>query len=254
MRVLFPLLLASLLFSSCEKALEDPLDYYPTVATESVVVQPDGSVLCTGRITSKGASEITAAGFCVSTSPVPQMLDNQGVGSINGDLFTVTYDQFSTTGTYYFRTWAANDNGYAYGDVKQLQDITTEPIVAPCSPAMNSVVLGGGLAPENYYPGQIFPPDIYLGVWEFQANTSSHHFTYRFGSALETRTFTTVTMDPGPGQVKISFLSGFTSGVLLNGSTVYVNEITPTQWEITVCAAPWGTSTRKLTTKFRVNA
>ncbi len=247
--------LAALLFSGCEKALDDVMDYYPKVVTESVEVQADGSVKCTGRISFTGASEIVATGFCVSTTPDPKMNDNQGLASIQGERFTVVYDQFSTTGTYYFRAWGTNDHGYAYGDVKVLTDITAEPLTPPCVPTLNNVILGGGLFPENYYPGQIFPVEPSMGNWEFQANTSAHHFTYVFGSQLRTRTYTTtVNSDPGPGEVRIGFYSGFTSGTMSNGSTVYVNELTPTQWEITVCAAPWGTGNRQLTTRFRVNS
>ncbi len=244
-----------MVFSGCEKPLKDVMDYYPKVVTESVVVQPDGSVRCVGRITFTGATDMVAAGFCASTNPIPEMLDLQGLGAIQGDRFEVVYQNFPTTGTYYFRSFASNDNGYAYGNVVSLSDIAAEAIVPPCTPAMNSVVLGGGLMPENYYPGQIFPVEQSGGNYQFQANTSAHHFTYIFGSDLRTRTFTATTnSDPGPGQVRISFNSGFTSGTLQAGSTIYVNEITTTQWEVTVCSAPWGTSGRNLITRFRVNS
>lgn len=253
-RFLFPLV-AVMALVGCEKPLDDVMDYYPRVVTESVTVQPDGSVVAVGRITSEGDSPLEAVGFCASTSPNPEMLDAQGLGTVNGDRFTVVYDGFSTVGTYYFRAFATNGSGYSYGNVLSISDIEAEPITPPCTPTLNSVVLGGGLMPESYYPGQIGTPEEYLGEWTFTANTSAHHFTYLFGSALETRTYTTTTNShPGTGQVRISFYSGFTSGALQNGSTVYVNQLSPTEWELTVCQAPWGTGDKKLTTRFRVHS
>lgn len=255
MRDLFFVTLAFLLFTGCEKPLKDVMDYYPKVVTESVTVQADGSVRCVGRISFTGATDIVAAGFCASTQPIPQMLDLQGLAEINGDRFEVVYENFPTTGTYYFRAFATNDDGYSYGNVLSLSDITAEPITPPCTPPLNNVVLGGGLNPENYYPGQIFTVQQTMGNYQFQANTSAHNFTYRFGSELRTRTFTTTSStDPEPGQVRIGFFSGITSGSMLPGNTVYVNEITPTQWEITVCSVPWGSNGRNLTTHFRVSA
>jgi hypothetical protein len=85
----------------CEKPLRDARAYYPTVVTESVTPQPDGTVVAVGRITDKGATEIVAAGFCASTEATPEMLDAQVLAFVDGDRFTVVYDGFSSTGTYY---------------------------------------------------------------------------------------------------------------------------------------------------------
>lgn len=252
-----PLALAALstLSWGCRKPLNDVMDYYPKVVTESVEVRPDGTVEAVGRITAAGATDLVAAGFCVSTSPTPVMTDNQGIGTVSGDRFTVVYGNFSTTGTYYFRSWATNEDGYTYGNTVAVSDITPVPVEPPCTPTLDLVVLGGGLNNESYYPGQISSPSAQMGIWQVTANTSAHHFTYRFGTALGTRVYTTTTaMDPGPGQVSIGFISGFTSGTILAGAEVHVVQLTTAQWEVTVCQAPWGTGTRMLTTRFRINA
>jgi hypothetical protein len=252
MRKRFALLpIAALLLNACEKPLGDVMDYYPTVITESVTPQSDGSVVAVGRIVTEGATPIVAAGFCASTSPVPGMLDAQGIGAVQGDRFTVVYDGFATTGTYYFRAWATNDNGYSYGNVLSLSNIEVEPVTPPCTPALDYASPGGGLATESYYP--IDAPEWSIDAWVFTANTSAHFFTYRFGSALATGIYTTTTnISPADEHVRVSFISGFTGGVVQAGHAVYVNQLTPTSWEITICDGPWGSGPYYLDTRFQV--
>jgi hypothetical protein len=244
-------LVAVWVLTACEKPLPDARAYYPTVITESVTPQPDGSVVAVGRISDQGHTAIVAAGFCVNTNPLPEMLDAQALANVDGDRFRVVYDGFSSTGTYYFRAWATNESGYSYGDVLSLTDIQAQPVVPPCTPPLGQASPGGGLMTQSYYP--ISAPTESMGDWVFEANTSAHFFDYRFGSALGTGIYTTTTsMSPAPGTVYISFVSGFTSGVLQAGHEVYVNELTPTSWQITICQAPWGSGPYYLTTKFNV--
>lgn len=227
----------------------------PTVVTQSVALQNGTTFLCTGSVTAWGNAGAVDYGFCASTNPVPQLSEHHVQGSLQGDHYTVSYTGLNPTTVYYFRAWATNDAGTTFGSVISYPADPTVQDTAPCTPTMNSVVLGGGLQPENYYPGQIFPVEQAMFTWTFQANTSAHHFTYTFGSELTTGTFTTtVNSSVEPGKVRIGFFSGFTSGTMLDGSTVYVKELSPTQWEITVCQAPWGTGTKKLTTRFVVSS
>jgi len=248
--------LFALALIACEKPLDDVKDYYPRVTTESATVQPDGSVVVVGRVTYTGPTDIEAVGFCASTAPMPEMLESQALANLEGDRFTATYSGFATVGTYYFRSFATNGSGYSYGDVIAVSDIEAEPVVPTCTPALNSIAPGGGLLPETYYPSSISSPEQTFDGWEITANSSAHNLTYLFGSALTTRIYTTTTStDPAAGQVRISFFSGFTSAALYSGSPVYVNQLSPTQWEITVCLAPWGASSnQKLTTRFRVSS
>lgn len=252
MRFLATLPLFILLLAGCKKPLKDMMDYYPRIETVSAVVQPDGSVRVTARITDQGGSDIVSAGFCASTSPTPEMLDAQALGSVSGDMVTAVYTGFSTTGTYYFRSWVTNDHGYTYGNIIALSDIEPEPVVAPCTPNMNQVILGGGLMTQNY--SQISMPSGYMGVWQFTALSSAHNFTYRVGGALSTRIYTTTTSnDPPVGQIRIGFFSGFTNASIHAGQSVYVNQLSPTQWEFVVCGATWGSGSGALTTRFLVN-
>jgi hypothetical protein len=250
------LTLLALALLGCKKPLDDVRDYFPRVTTESASVQPDGSVVVVGRVTHTGPSEMVAVGFCASTSPVPEMLESQALATLSGDRFTATYTGFATTGTYYFRAFAVNGSGYAYGNVISLSDIEPEPVVPTCTPNLNAIAPGGGLFAETLFPSTITSPQQGFSGWEVTGNSNAHNLTCLFGSALSTRIFTTTTStSPGDGEARISFWSGFTSAVLYAGSPVYVNQLTPTQWEITICQAPWGASAnQRLTTRFRVNA
>lgn len=227
--------------NSCRKALKDVNDYFPKVKTVSAVVELDGTVTLTAEIESKGEAKnavIENVGFCVSTNAEPKMLEGQVISSTDGTTFTATMPvtQFSVDSTYYFRSWATNNYGYAYGDIIALDSIIATPVTAPCTLPNYSVNMGGGTGTFYYY--NITAPDTYN---YFSAATSSGPtVNFQFGSALTTGVFHTTT-DPSPlsGEVYVSFYSGFISGALANGSNVYVNRLSATSHEITICAAPW---------------
>lgn len=232
------LILAVVLLFGCKKALDDVRDYYPTVRTESVTTNPDGSVLVTGRIVSEGDAPIDVAGICASTSPLPIMTDNQVLCELHGDHFTATYSGLDAYGTYYFRAWATNANGYSYGDPIQVDSVTAQPVVPPCTWTLNTVSLGAGLPVDTYY---YITPITQEGFnYQFQANGGTTSSTYTLGAPLHTGIYTTTSsMDPADNAMHISFFSGFISGSLSAGSPIYVNQLTPTSWEIAICDAPW---------------
>jgi hypothetical protein len=256
MKHLAPLTLGLLLLATaCKKPLEEMADYYPSVRTESVTLRPDGTVLVVDRLLSEWDAPFEYAGFCVDTTGRPEMLDAQAIATVSGDRFEAAYGGFDPYTTYYFRAWATNEHSYSYGNVLWLDSIAAVPVDPPCTPTNNTANLGTGTPAQTYYP--IEAPEEYMNVWSFKANTSAHFFTYRFGGSMSTGIYTTTTSsDPAPGQARISFISGFSSGVLAAGSPVYMEQLTPTSWRITVCQAPWtsGSATFYFNTRFTVSA
>ena len=244
---LFLLLVISFAFSSCKKVKKDVNDYFPKLKTVSATILPDGSVQMKGEVISEGGAPIEYSGFCMSTSPVPKMLDNQ---TLADNSFSAVYSGFNTATRYYFRSWAANKYGYSYGDIISLDSVYATPLTAPCSPVMNSIDIGTG------------PNETYLSVgapvssgftWDFQASSNSHTLNFSFGELPSTKIYTTTTSSsPSAGEVYVNFYSTSLSSVLNYGSSVYVNKISSTAWEITICSAPWtySSSTFYLTTKF----
>lgn len=251
MKKIFYLLLictSAFIFSSCKKVLKDVHDYYPNIKTVSATVLPDGSVEVKGEIISEGAAPIEYMGFCAGTMPEPKMLDAQAIADNN---FTVIYSGFTINTKYYFRTWATNDYGYSYGNIISLDSITATPVVAPCTPPANSINIGGGNPTETYIT--IGSPTFNMNTWDFQAQSNSNIVNFKFGENLKTKIYTTTDLTPsGPGEVHVSFYSGFISGTLNSGSSVYVNQANATTWEITICNAPWmySSSTFYFTTMF----
>jgi hypothetical protein len=245
------LLFSLFLVTGCKKALEDVNEYYPTVHTTSAALNADGSVTAVGDIVSEGSTPLEAAGFCVSTSSVPRMDEGQSIAALQGGHFTVTYSGFPPGSNYYFRAWATNANGYAYGEVIGLDSLIAQPVTPPCSPSPNYLNYGpiGGVG--SVAPGS--SPQQSSGNWNVDVNTSLYTLYFTFGSTLTNGIFTTTSnWDPGPGEVYCLFWYGSSNHSLSAGSQVFVNQLTPTSWEITLCSCPWNYvgTTQHMTARF----
>lgn len=221
---------------ACRKPLKNVEDYFPKVTTVSAVVQSDGTVKVTGNIDSPGRTKgaaIDYAGFCVNTNPEPKMLEGQLIGELDGTTFTAVYPAtlFNIDSTYYFRTWATNEYGYSYGNVIRLDSIITPTITPPCKLTLNTINIGGSTPTAQL--------DV-MGTPDSDNSFSGYSFSgpsvsFRFGSPLTTGIFKTSDSSPQRGQVYVSF----TSGALSSGSNVYVNRLSASKFEITICEAPW---------------
>ncbi len=232
------------LIGSCKKALKDEQDYFVVVKTVSATVQSDGSVLVQAEIESPGhspGSSAANAGFCMSTSNLPKMLDRQKLASINGTHFSATYPAgtFSIDSTYYFRSFATNSYGYSYGTIVSLDSISAAPVTAPCSIPANSFNFGDGNGTYTYnYVGAQDSTTNY-----FDGANASTTINYRFGSPLITGIFRTTTdYYPNPGFVFIGFSYGFSMASLDQNEDVYVNRLSPTSYDVRICDATWSYS------------
>lgn len=228
------------------------MDYYPVVKTVSAVVQQDGSVKVTGEIVKQGADAIEYAGFSMDTVSIPAMVTNQMLtNTLQSNQFFVIYPQFELNKRYYFRSFATNGYGYSYGNVIYLDSIKATPLIAPCTPAMNSLDWGAGGGIDTYT--SIAAPSYGVNSYDFETSSNAGTIYFHFGSLPVTKIYTTVTYDtPGANEAYIYFYSGFTSATLNPGSLVYVNQLNPNKWEMTICDAPWTTNgaTFHLRTKF----
>lgn len=241
------ILILTLLFiySSCKKALKNVEDYYPVVKTVSATVAADGSVDVVAEISSAGSKPLKYTGFCVDTLPVPDMMSNQTiVTTMDGNLFRTSYSMsFDPDKTYYFRSWAANDNGYAYGNVISLAGIKATPIDVPCSIALNTSGLGingntmgtiSGVSTVDYSP---FTSTWNVSTSSFDDDAGDLYF--QFGSELKTKVYTATSGSASGDLVTISISSGFSNGIVKDGSKVYVNQKAAGVFEITICDATW---------------
>lgn len=235
-RLLF-LLILSVCFS-CKKVLKDVHDYFPKVKLVSATELPDGTVELVAEIESEGGSPLTYIGFCMKKDSIPEMLDNQIiVDTLFGNRFKAIYDGFDPYDRYYFRPWASNDHGWVYGDAAYLDSIEAEPVIPPCSQPMNTIDIGDIYGNQSVY--SVSAPEQNFTHWDIDLDFDHGTVDLRFGSKPRTGIFQIFpSTSPGPGTVSVGFYSGFTSAALSSGY-VYVNQITATSWEMTICDAPW---------------
>ena len=104
---------------------DDTQTEIPTVTTKSVSDITETSAYCGGDVTSDGGSPVTARGVCWSTAQNPSInskktVDGSGTGSYSSQITGL-----SSNTTYYYRAYATNINGTAYGEV---ESFTTEEI------------------------------------------------------------------------------------------------------------------------------
>lgn len=236
------LLLLLLATTSCQKVYRDINDYFPKITTISATVQSDGTVLVEGTVEDEGADALRYLGFCCSANPEPQMLDRQVLAEFDGVHFTAVYEGgFDPDSVYYFRSWAANGYGWSYGNTVSAENIIGTAITPPCTLAGNSLDLGIGQGADQFF--QIGPPYTVPGGWAFAAATfSGPTIEFRFPELMTTKIYQTVGhTSPGPGEVFVSFYSGFISGSLNPGSEVYVKRLNGEDlFEVVICDGEWG--------------
>jgi uncharacterized protein (TIGR02145 family) len=99
--------------SSCQKEVPTTL---PALSTSQISDITSSSLVCGGNIISDGGTVITARGVCWSTHPVPTInddiiTDGTGTGSFSGLIAGLESGR-----DYYFRAFATNSSGTAYGN------------------------------------------------------------------------------------------------------------------------------------------
>lgn len=234
MRNLLILFVAFTAFSSCKKALKDVNDYFPKVKTISATVQADGSVLLKGELESEGESPVLDMGFCYDTQALPELHVNQI--RTNESFEIVAGGPFDPFATYYFRTWARNDFGYAYGNVISLSNIEPIDVTPPCTITPNYVRLTSTSSWESFT--SISPITLTTTEYEVDAYSNSNSISFTFSSIPGTGIYTTNSY-PDAGKIVVSFYSGFVSGTLSSGHPIYINRTSPTSFELSICDAPW---------------
>lgn len=118
-------------------------DSPPTVVTESVAKAGEAIVFA-GRVISQGGSTVTEWGICIDekANPTLKVRDN----SIDYNSFTVLVENLDNDKTYYYRAYAVNSAGTAYGKEYKFKPDTliisenTVPIVT------TSAVISGNIA------------------------------------------------------------------------------------------------------------
>jgi hypothetical protein len=93
-------------------------------------------------------------------------------------------------------------------------------------------------------------------TYDYTLNGSSADVKFMFGGPLETGVFTTAASSSFLGSHEVSIqVTAFNIYAVTSGSLVYVNEISPNTFEVTVCSAPivLGATQSTFTARFRAN-
>jgi hypothetical protein len=216
--------------NGCKKE-PDPIHIptVPTVATASVSEITQHSALIRGMIAADGGAEVTACGFCWSTSQDPTINDSKTfAGKGPGDFFNLITGLTSNT-TYYVRSYAINSAGTAYGNEISFSsldlppsypDVITTEIVSFSSTA--AVVKGNVVYGQNGF--NLTGSGV---CWNTSGNPTIAD---------------SKTMNVTYSGIFTSNLTGLTGGttyfvrayaVFYDGSTIYSNEISFTTYPIT---------------------
>ena len=90
----------------------------PTVVTGSSSSVSYYSASCSGEVVDDGFLPITACGICWDTIPEPNIAGQHTTEGTGKGSFTSTLANLEAGTTYYFRAYATNDLGTAYGETK----------------------------------------------------------------------------------------------------------------------------------------
>jgi hypothetical protein len=236
-----PLTLLALLIilAGCTKIKyqQDPLNYYPKVATAKDSILPDGSVRVTGELISEGSGQLYYVGFCMDTAPHPQMHFNQLLtDTLNGSSFTATYRHLDALKRYYVRAFAANEYGYAYGDDIVVENAGPDTSMIACHPGANILMTEGGgytSKTENLFHIEALDPMTH------EVNMSSNSMTLRlqFGKTPTSGKYT-IWQNPSIGSDEVEVLfseSNWGAYFVKNGGTLYVQQIDATRIRVWIC-------------------
>lgn len=256
------LIITLLMFSGCQKIKLDMFDNYdnclPILVTDSIVAIDFKNVRIGTRIMYAGRSEIQHAGVCASKKSIPSMLDNQVLSTdIIGDYFYVYYNNLTPKDTYYFRSFIANDYGYAYSDIVKFVIPSPEPPYIPCSLPMNIITHNH----KNYTVGSVYAGNSYasFGKWGVYAGTSSSfRMNFDFYSVPDNGIYNTEYHDlfTDKNDVIVQITDGFNTISIFRGCKVYVEKDSLGKYTISSCQLLWtpnGKDTLETQVRFKVD-
>ena len=170
------------IFFSCEKKdLKWNLDkVFPDMTTSNVSDVTSSSSTAGGYITSDGGSSITQRGVCWSTNPGATLLDSYTNDGIGIGPFSSSLSGLTSNTTYYYRAYATNSSGTAYGNKlsfqTQYQNVTCNITSVTSSPYTMSL---------SQSPNSSLPNNVYN--FGDQVTVTMYHPSYQFnqgGAAL----------------------------------------------------------------------
>lgn len=164
-------------YSKLDSVLTSP--GLPIVVTKSLSEINAFSASGTMRYVSNGGLSVSKAGICLSTNANPSIDDSTYIGSINDKEMSVNISNLKQNTEYYYRAFATNEAGTAYGDINSFttqKGIITPYLYNPTELKVDYVELYGefrGPKDLNSYALGIYwsktpTPDEYDSVYYFK--------------------------------------------------------------------------------------
>ena len=111
----------------------------PTVMTGSAANIGEMSAVCSGEVTHNGGEDLTACGICWATQVDPTLSDSVWQGPVTGNgvgSFSGSITSLKPGTTYYFRAFATNSAGTAYGSSQSFKTASDDSILLMIIPAI----------------------------------------------------------------------------------------------------------------------
>lgn len=127
----------------------------PKVTTSDLSATTSNSAAGGGSIADDGGSPITARGVCWSKNENPTIADSKTTDGAGSGTFLSSFTGLNPGTTYYFRAYATNSIGTAYGNQLTTTTITILPkltTTTPSSVTSNSVSSGGNITDDGGAP------------------------------------------------------------------------------------------------------
>ena len=190
----------------------------PTVITNSATEISTTTANLQGKIVSSGISDVTARGFIYSTDS--ENLTDSIASTDNTDEFSVSLSNLESGKRYYFKAFAANDDGVSYGSVRSFRTLGP-PNVTVYYPEWRdttsvslkaSVEAGGVISSNKFYIGT---DRSSLSEVSEQVNFSSSDSTFTvnvYGLLPETLYWATAESEDNYGSRRGDTISFYTYG------------------------------------------
>lgn len=97
----------------------------PEVSTNSMVFIASDSAVCYGQVIHDGNTAVTERGICWDVNPNPDVNGPHAMGGAGTGTFSVTASPLTPGQTYYYRSYAINALGIAYGEERSFTTLDT---------------------------------------------------------------------------------------------------------------------------------
>lgn len=97
----------------------------PEVSTNSMVFIASDSAVCYGQVIHDGNTAVTERGLCWDVNPNPDVNGPHAMGGAGTGTFSVTASSLTPGQTYYYRSYAINALGIAYGEERSFTTLDT---------------------------------------------------------------------------------------------------------------------------------